>query len=265
MADHEPDDISSYLKDRDNDGTTVDAASYLAASVFGSVVVPLGLSFAKAAAIDMQANFALQLEGAENFSKLSGGPIDQRLSAARDEDADKTQSVLLSVLLDENERQQEREREEWARKESSIGGVTMTGAQWSDMAKRLRTDEELQRKLIEMFKARGMSEADAVKRVERVADVSEAMGVPPSHRTEEQREIVRQAKADPTFEQDMRHAVAVSQQSPSAVTHSGFNAEFERAAQGSEQPDSGQPGTNVPMTPSTKSPVHAVNPNGFSI
>lgn len=233
MADHEGrGSLIDFQNDDENSyGLKVDAAAYAAAKSFGSVAVPLGLSFARAASIEMQANFALQLEGAENFSKLSGGPIDQRMSAAREEEADKTHNALLAVLLNENEREQERERDEWARKESSIGGVTMTGAQWSDMAKRLRSDEELQRKLIEMLKARGLTEAEAVKRVERVADVSEAMGVPPNQRNEQQNDILRHARADPSFKQDMADAQRAMQADPAPTATSQIAKSFKDAAE----------------------------------
>jgi hypothetical protein len=70
--------------------------------------------------------------------------------------------------------------------------------------------------VIGAFKARGMSDAEAERRYNRVTDVADAMKVPPSQRTEEQTAVIEKAKGDPTFEADIQVANAFAQKQPGA-------------------------------------------------
>lgn len=56
-----------------------------------------------------------------------------------------------------------------------------------------------------------MSEGEAKRRYERVADVAELAAIPESQRTEAQTHKYEQAQADPAFKQDMREANAQSE------------------------------------------------------
>jgi hypothetical protein len=181
----------------------VDTAMAVAARAFGASL-SIKIPFWKAAAIEAQANQVQNLD-ADKTLIGNGGPVGQKsreqIKAERDEENADQFRQLVAVMAEE-----ERQREEWMRTRSSIGGVEMTGREWAEFADHLRRDEILREKVIAEFKAQGMSGAEATRRYERVTQVSEAMGVPPAQRTEEQTSLIEKSKSDPSLSNDMKTA-----------------------------------------------------------
>ncbi|WP_165185086.1 hypothetical protein [Caulobacter soli] len=194
--------IDLRSNDEINTGAQVDASTFVDAKAFGNAI-PLRVPFWKAAAIEAKAEQVQNLDNAG--MTIKNGPVGQKtreqLQAERDEESADQFRQLIAFVTEE-----ERLREEWMRTKSSIGGVEMTGREWAEFADRLRNDEQLREKIITAFKAQGMSDAEANRRYERVADVSEAMGVPPSERTEEQTSLIEKSKNDPSLTSDMKTA-----------------------------------------------------------
>lgn len=203
MKSEEPNGTSIDLRhNNENDaGAQVNASLYKLAATFGPVSFPKGMPNYKQIAI---------LENAERERSADGnffvdGPDEERRREEK-RNGDDNLSRLADIVAEE---QQERDR--WSRTQSTVGGVTKTGAEWVTFAKRLREDDELREQIIAAFRKRGMSEEEAERRYERVADVAEIAAIPESQRTEAQTHKYEQAQADPAFKQDMREANAQSE------------------------------------------------------
>ena len=129
-----------------------------------------------------------------------GGPVDIKTKRERQHDANAESIEYMTVRLE----QAEREREQWAGQRHGIAGVEMTGAEWSQLAERLRTDDELKQRVLDAFRSRGMTTEEAERRYDRVANVAGAMAIPPSQRTEQQAAAISKAEADPSFKRDIQ-------------------------------------------------------------
>lgn len=227
--------IELQTNDTDSASPQVDAAALATALSFGATVPPLGLSFAKALAIETEASMAQRLEGAENF--MLGADTDRQFGgkarADRDRDADENSINYAVTLLDQNERERRRVQEEWSHKTSTVAGVTMDNSAWFALAKRLREDDELRSKVVAAFEARGMTADAANARYDRVAEIAEIAAIPPSQRTDEQNETFRKAQADPTLKSDLETVKRFAGDDPTSDKASNFNGSFARAATGS--------------------------------
>ena len=192
---------SSILREQDVGGQA-GLANLVAARIFGSAPLPPGTPEWLKDSIDTQANFAQRLPGADvmTIGGAGGGPLDLKTKRERQRDADAEAVEYLTVRLE----QAERERRQWAGERHGIGGVEMTGAEWSQLSERLRTDDELKQRVLDAFRSRGMTSAEAETRYDRVADVAGAMAIPPSQRTEQQAAAVSKAEADPSFKRDIQ-------------------------------------------------------------
>lgn len=210
----------------DNDDPQAGLATYVAALTFNRVALPPNISEAAKRHIEDKAERERELA-----ADVLGDTL--RLSKSeREEEKAKDASARMANAL-EQQRQVE-ELEQWMQTPSTIGGVTMTGEEWKLLSERLRGDEAFQRRLMELFMARGMTEEEAQERIDRVADVAEIMAIPPSQRTEEQNEIVERAKTDPGFKQDARDAERLSADynASSPEPASKLNQQFTDAASG---------------------------------
>ena len=196
-------DIDLATDDKKDTGRQVDAATGVAAQLFDSV--PLNVNFAKAASIEAQAQLLKQLDGAENFFLIDEGDLRQS-SHYREEQKQEEDAKFFGYLteLDEQAEQRRREQEEWSKTISCVGGLEMTGAQWTEFARRLRSDQELREKILEEFRQRGMTEEEARRRYERVTAASEIAAIPPNQRTDEQNQLLQEAEADPSFYDDLQ-------------------------------------------------------------
>ncbi len=81
--------IELQRDDEHNSALQFDAATYVAAKIFGEVALPLHVPFAKAAAINAQANFAQVLDTAGmTIGGVLGGPLDQKTREERQKERD---------------------------------------------------------------------------------------------------------------------------------------------------------------------------------
>lgn len=124
----------------------VDASLYKLAAVFGVVAFPPGMPDYQKIAILEAAEQARKAEGSFAADNTTN-PADRRRKAERDADDDNL-SQLANIVQQQRE---EREREEWAKTKSTVAGITMTGAEWAQLAERLRNDRELKDGLISKF------------------------------------------------------------------------------------------------------------------
>jgi hypothetical protein len=158
-----------------NSEAQVDASALALAAVFNSVAFPPNLpEYLKEIILD-RAEQARDAEGSFAADNTMN-PEDRRRKAERDADDDNL-SQLANIVQQQRD---EREREEWSRTKSTVAGVSMTGAEWAQLAERLRNDSELKEALISKFQKRGMSAVDAEHLYERVADTTTIAAKPPS-------------------------------------------------------------------------------------
>lgn len=191
--------------DQKEDGRKVGAATLVAAAIYGGA--PLNVSFAKAAAIEAEAELIKQQDGMENFISASGNVAVKSRSEKEKEQDEKALELLSSILEElESEKQREREREEWSRTLHSFGRVEMTGAEWQSFSDALRGDTELRRWLVERAQRNGHTETEAEAIADEVADISNIMAIPESQRTPEQRQRLQTAQGNPELREYMEAA-----------------------------------------------------------
>ncbi len=176
----------------------VDASAYALAAVFGPVSWPPGMPDYRKEAIRERAEQMRNADGTFH--------IDSRMKPTEHGDADDENDNISQFA--QIVRQEQAEREEWLHTRSSVCGVTMTGEEWADFAKRLREDDKLHEDILAAFMRRGMDKDEAERRYERVVDVAEIAAIPESQRSEAQQQTFEKAKADPTFSTDMKEAEA---------------------------------------------------------
>ena len=205
MADDVDDTLSldSQIELR-GDSEQFDLAVYTAAATFNAVAFPPNMPEEIKREIEARAERARQAN--PNISLATNDPSSADAKKKREADADDRADQQLSLILQE----QQRERETWMLTPSTVGGVTMTGEEWSELSKRLRSDDDLRARIMDAFMRRGMTEAEAERRYDRVADIAEIMAIPPAQRTEEQQAKVEKADADPTLKQDASDTVRLA-------------------------------------------------------
>lgn len=216
------------------DGTNFD----LSEGDIGSLVqaaffqkLSLRVPFAQASRVEAEAEMAMRLEGAENFTNDTTLRLQPRRGQDTESDENETAPrTFLRAALDQIKREQERQREEWSRTRSTVAGVPMSGAEWAALSRLMRSDNEFRQKLLDAFMARGMTLDEAEERYDRVADVAEIAAIPPEQRTEEQNQIIREADADPEFKRDM--AEATRELGNKAAPASGLSSQFGQSAAG---------------------------------
>jgi hypothetical protein len=125
------------------DFVEIDTATYVAASFYGPVVLPLNIPFAQAAAIAAQANFAQRLEGSDDLivGGTGGIPIADRSKAERQRQADDEAFDYLTFMSEEADHQREEEHElQWRQSSHTYAGETLTGEEWHSMISWFRDD-----------------------------------------------------------------------------------------------------------------------------
>jgi len=202
-GDHGPDDFTRN-NIRDDERKVVAIASAIAPSlVFNAVALPPNLpdhiKSALMARADQARDAAVEAGFVQPTAADGIGYLTREERQRRD---DEKNGEYLGVIMAQEERRR-REQEVWSHTKSTVGGVTMTGAEWSEVAHRLRNDEDLRRRVMDAFKDQGMSEREAEARYERAADIAEIAAIPPSQRTSEQTATMKQAETDPTLKRDM--------------------------------------------------------------
>lgn len=167
MADHIGPDTSISLspEDENNAGQQVDAAALAVGKFFGATALPLGLSFAKAAAIEMDANFARQLDGADNFVLGAGGgmPLDDKSRAEREDEATQVSIAYIAALFGDDERRRAREIEherQWLAETHTYAGQTLSGPEWKTMMDWFRDDANSKNWEDAMMAETGQTRAD---------------------------------------------------------------------------------------------------------
>lgn len=176
----------------------VDVASLSLAATFGPVAFPKGMPEHLKQSILEKAEQTRTADGSIGGNQMAN---DDRRRQAEREEAEENLSTWANAAQQQRE---EREREEWAKSKSTVAGVTMTGAEWAQLAERLRSDSKFKEDIIAAFRQRGMTEDEAEQRYERVTDITSIAAKPPSQRTEAEAERFEKAQADPKIQIDLK-------------------------------------------------------------
>lgn len=225
MAGREFETTDSISLDSEVKSLGFDLTAYAVALAFNSVALPAGMTeTAKSAVLARAADIREAAKEGSVLDVLSDAGAKEK----RRKDADETASVQAGFIL----QQQQREREEWLERQITVAGTTMKGAQWQELSKRLREDEGFRERLMQLYIARGMSKEQAEARVDRVAEVAEIAATPESQRTDEQRDIIRNAQVDPSFKRDVADAEQVIGKENKPIASSELNGSFAKAVQG---------------------------------
>jgi hypothetical protein len=118
---------------------------------------------------------------------------DEREKDRADEVSDFRQNSRLS------ERQLQAELEQHRRSQHTLGGVTMSGEEWSNLADAMRNDDKVKNAMTAHLMAQGMTKAQADQKVQQYADAAAAMAKPPSQRTPADKDAIDRANNDPNF------------------------------------------------------------------
>lgn len=231
----------------------LDTATYVAGQIFGSAALPSWMPEFLKRKIEAEAETAQR--NPDTGVMTIDSQFERNRKSRTEREAEELEQLRDKVAIIAD--QQQREREEWSKKLSTVGGVTMSGEQWADLSKRLREDEKFREQVIDAFKARGMSEDEATARADRAADVADAASVPPSQRNDKQKKAIADAEADPTFRSDMRTITAVLD--GDKPKHSLTANRFNDAAEGAQ---TSQDNRQQPTTVTTPKVVLADGP-GF--
>ena len=217
---------------RDSDlGKQADLATYVAAAQFGPVALPSWMPDWQKQMIERDAAMVQRLPGAVMFDDSSPTTRREEGERRRDRETSDMANVYQQV------QQQQQEREEWARTPSTVGGVTMNGIEWTAFADRLKSDDDLRDRILAAYMARGMGEQEAEARLERVRQVAEIAAIPPSQRTDEQKETMEMAEADKSFKKDM--ATAQAETNNATTQHkTELSQSFDRAVAGVDKSES---------------------------
>lgn len=186
--------------DTNDSALDVDAATDVAAKFFNDL--PLRASFARAAHIEAQADMAMRLEGAENFTNAAMVRM-QPGRGVDDEENDDNASVGKAIVrsaLDQMTRDQERQREEHLRSTSTFAGVAMTGAEWKGLSDALSQDSPLRRWLMERMKRDGKTEREAEELTRQMGRTAAIMAKPESESTAEDRAFLDRVEQDPEIQ-----------------------------------------------------------------
>ncbi|MEN2711540.1 hypothetical protein ACQKOH_03695 [Sphingomonas sp. NPDC092331] len=197
-----------------------DIAAYAAARAFNNSAYPPGMPDWVQAAIEAR---AVDICEAAKDNLALDELSEPGAKEKRRKEAGETTEAQFGFII----QQQQREREEWLKSSVTVAGTTMTGAEWQDLSKRLREDDDFRDKLMQLFIARGMSRDEAEARVERVAEVAEIAAIPESQRTDEQKRYFSNAQADPTFKKDAEGAQTLLKPvapQPRSELHGSFKA-----------------------------------------
>ena len=208
------------------DATQLDMAAAVQAALFQDVALK-GPEWFKAA-VQQKAAEAKSAPGAIGFEMTSPSVKREEDKKRRDRETNDLANAYQQL------QQQQQEREAWQRTPSTVGGVTMNGTEWAVLADRLKSDEDLRDRILAAHMARGMNEREAEARLERVRQVAEIAAIPPSQRTDEQKETLEIAEADKSFKKDMATAKAESERDTTAPK-SDLSSSFDRAASGVPQ------------------------------
>jgi len=168
-----------------DDGPSADAdGGAVSAAFYGN---PLSLSFEKAAAVQSAANFLQRTSDGALFSNQTNGPNAGLSSQDKDDDEDPAVSELREAV------ERQKERDEWAHTESTLAGVTMTGEEWADLSEEVKSGP-LRKWLTDRMKKDGMTDDEAERMADKVAELERIQSIPEALRTEQERKTYSDGK-----------------------------------------------------------------------
>lgn len=214
-----------------------DRATYVAALAFNNAALPSNMPEWLKAAIEARADELRSDPG--NIMLIDAAATREFKQKQADEANEEFVSQIVQIA-----QQQEREREEWAHTKSTVAGVTMTGAEWAELAQRLKNDDSLRQEVLDLFIQRGMTREQAERRYDRIQAVAEAASVPPSQRSEDQKRVISDANADPTIMRDLQDVAALAEKNEIAAKpalHGAFESAVNNSGTGISNPQAEAP------------------------
>lgn len=151
--------------------------------------------FTKVAAAQANASYLQNAPGSELFILPNNGPIENLPGGEKKTEEEKALDAMRenAELLQE---ELKRQRDEWARTESTFAGITMTGAEWSELSDDLKQDSPLRRWLIEKMKRDGKTTAQAEGMADKLSELTHIQSIPKEQRTVEQQLMLDQGNRD---------------------------------------------------------------------
>ncbi|GAD50993.1 hypothetical protein NT2_13_00800 [Caenibius tardaugens NBRC 16725] len=197
--------------DRFDDSTVVRVRTYdpitvAMAGSFGSFI-PGAIATAYASLVwtlELHGDFSISNGGGtlqDYFEELVEGSPEQKKAQEQDD--------ALRDAMDDAQEVREREREEWERTEHSLGGVTMTGAEWSAFSDDLKNDTPLRRWLIAQIKQKeNKTDAEAKTEADDIALYAKMQSMPPSQWTGDMTALDRKLSEHPDIKAEYEEYVA---------------------------------------------------------
>lgn len=119
-------------------------------------------------------------------------------------------NILGDFAMDARAQRRQREQEELEEHRTqmhTMGGVTMSGAEWARFADDMRNNERIRNSMRDYLLRQGVPPKDIDKTLEDFSNAAAAMAKPPSQRTPADLALIRRASNDPNF----RGAIAAAQ------------------------------------------------------
>lgn len=170
-------------------------ATYVA-PIFNAVAYPANLPNFKIEALEREAAL-IQQQPSHIVFLDNDSRSNPEAKAKREREADDRADVQIGIIMQNQQWEQERQREEWMRTEHSFAGQTLTGKQWSEIASDLKEGGTGHDWLIHYLMQHGQSHQDAEKAVKDMQLAASGMSKPARDRTSDEVAAMKRVKENP--------------------------------------------------------------------
>lgn len=190
-------DVEDDLYNRDGDTNDSELAGQRLAAISGRLTgafaqAASGLSIMIGAAI-------LKKEAADKDEALISLQNQQEQKKEKDAEAASDEGSEISGDI---QKQQQKEREEWAQTQHSYFGADLSGDEWGDLADQVGQKGPVRDRLVKRLMEQGKSKADAEKKADEMGQVYRILSKPESQWTDDEKAKVQAAKTDPDFQKN---------------------------------------------------------------
>lgn len=224
-------DVQDDLYNRDGDTNDSELAGQRLAAISGRLTgafaqAASGLSIMISAAI-LKKEVADKDETLINFQNQQEQKKEKDAEAASDE---------ASEISGDIQKQQQKEREEWAQAQHSYAGIEMTGEEWGEFSDKLKGDTPLRKWLLEKLKKQGKTDAQANEMADQMSLLAKMQSLPPSQWTPEMKALDTKLDADPTLKKELERNLQETKKAEAIVevNNQRVVANLEIAATGTE-------------------------------
>ena len=140
---------------------------------------------------------AIERNEREEKQQVQINLVEDREEKKRKAEEDAEEEFEGSVDRVKAEEKREREREAWAQSTHRFGNVELTGEEWGQLADKLKSDTALRNWLLAKMKKDGMTDAQALTMLDKVALATEMQSMPKSDWTPEMKALDQEMKDNP--------------------------------------------------------------------